>query len=151
MKLPIRRRDDDPDADFERLRRPFAAQLERWPDFFPPLHDRDDALVPLVDVEETDEAYVLDVELPGVRREDVDLQVDAGGTLRLRATQKARSRVGLLRVQSRTVGRWSMALSLPLPVDAAAVRADLDHGVLRVVVPKAADARRRRIPLRGDR
>ncbi len=147
MKLPFRRHDDDPDADFERLRRPFAEQLERWPDFPLPTRDLAGALTPLVDVEETDDAYLLDVELPGVRREDVDLQVDPVGTLRLHASRRARHRIGLLRHQSRTVGRWSMTLSLPLAVDAAGVTADLDHGVLHVRVPKAADARRRRIRL----
>ncbi len=147
MNLPIRRRHDHrPEQEFERLRDAFAEQLEHWPDFVRSLPDALHDVLPLVDVEETDDSYMLEVELPGVRREDIDLEVDQG-RLGLTAERRKRERVGLLRHRTRTTGRFSMAVTLPAPVDSDAVTASLDHGVLTVVVPKAERARRRRIPV----
>ena len=145
MGWPVRRRDDDPEADFERLRRPFAEQLERWPDFFRPVADLLDATTPLVDVEETDDGYLLDVELPGVAREALDLHVQADGRLTLRAHRRERERRGVLRHRTRTTGELALTLALPLAVDPDGVTADLDAGVLHVRVPKAARAPRRTI------
>ena len=146
MDLPIRRRDDDrrPEQEFEQLRNAFASQLERWPDFVSSLHERLRDVAPLVDVEETDDSYLFEVELPGVKREDIDLQVDQG-SVRLTGERRERQRVGLLRHRTRTTGRFSLAVTLPGPVDSEAVTAGLDHGVLTIVVPKADQARRRRI------
>jgi HSP20 family protein len=148
MDLPIRRRDDDrrPQQEFERLRGAFAGQLERWPDFVRSVERVLDDVTPLVDIEETDDSYLLEVELPGVKREDIDLQVDQG-RLRLTAERRQRERIGLLRHRTRTTGRFSLDVTLPAPVDSDAVQASLDHGVLTVVLAKAEQARRRRIPI----
>ena len=147
MDLPARRRHDRrPEQRFEQLREAFADQLERWPDFVRALADPVLDVVPLTDVEETDDSYVLEVELPGVHRDDVDLEVDQG-RVRVTADRRERERVGLLRHRTRSRGRFSMAVTLPGPVDSDAVTASLDRGVLTVVVPKTERARRRRIPV----
>lgn len=146
MNVPMRRRGDDPRPhdEFERLRRTFASELERWPDFLPNLDDA----APLADIEETDDGYLLDVELPGVRREDIDLQVEQGRIV-LTAQRRQRQRLGLLRHRTRTVGRFHLDIPLPLPVDSQGVTACLDHGLLSVVVPKSGPARRRRIAVQS--
>jgi HSP20 family protein len=147
MDLPARRRHDRrPEQQFEQLREAFADQLERWSDFVRTLPDALRDVVPLADVEETDDSYVLEVELPGVKRDDVDLQVDQG-RVRVTAERRERERVGLLRHRTRSRGRFSMAVTLPGHVDSDEVTASLDHGVLTIVVPKAEGARRRRIPV----
>ena len=105
-------------------------------------------VVPLADVVERDDGYVLDVELPGVRRDDVSVEV-AQGCLRITGERRERHRVGLLRHRTRTTGRFRLELTLPVDVDTDEVTASLDHGVLTVVVPKAVHARRRRIPVVG--
>lgn len=151
MDLPGMRRSEPPAAqEFAQLRGPFAGQLERWPDFVRAL-DRDlGGVAPLVELEESDDRYVLEVELPGCRREDVDLHVEHG-RLRITAQRRERQRVGLLRSRTRTTGQYGLAVTLPGAADGDAVTADLDHGVLTVVVPKTARARRRRIPVRTQR
>jgi len=138
---------DSAEREFERLRRPFAAELERWPDFVTPSADRLHDVVPLADLEETDAAYVVDVELPGVRREDIDLEVQRA-RLVVTAARRLRRRTGLLLHGSRTRGGFALAVVLPVPVDTDGVTATFDDGVLSVVVPKAERARPRRIPLR---
>jgi HSP20 family protein len=150
MDLPIRRRarrDPAVDAEFDRLRPALTRDLERWPDFV----DRATAalrdVVPQADVEERDDAYVVDVELPGVRRDDISVEVSQG-RLTVTGERRERARVGLLRHRSRTTGRFRLSIALPSEVDGDAVTATLDHGVLTVVVPKPEHARRRRIPVR---
>lgn len=147
MDLPIRRRHDGrSEREFEQLREAFAGQLERWPDFTRSLQDALRDVTPLVDVEETDDSYVLEVELPGVHRDDIDLQVDQG-SVRITAQRRERERVGFLRHRTRTTGRFTLAVTLPGVVDSERVTGDLDRGVLTVVVPKAERERRRRIPI----
>jgi len=148
MDLPIRRRNDDhrSQQEFERLRGAFAGQLEQWPDFVRSLERALGDVTPLADIEETDDGYLVEVELPGVKREDIELHVDQG-RLRVTAERRERQRVGLLRHRTRTTGRYSIDVTLPAPVDSDDVTATLDDGVLTVVVPKAERAHRRRIPI----
>jgi HSP20 family protein len=99
---------------------------------------------PSVDVEEQDDAYVIEAELPGVKREDVDIEL-VGKELTISGDIKERERAGILRRRTRRVGRFEYRLVLPSDVDGDKVDAKLDHGVLTVRVPKAERAQRRKI------
>ena len=147
MNLPIHRRSDVTDErDFEHLRRSLVADLDRWPSFADELISRMGDVVPLADVEESDDAYIVDVELPGVRRDDVSIEL-SNGRLSITGERRERHRVGLLRRSTRTTGRFRLQIALPHEVQADAVTASLDQGILSVTVPKAERARRRRIPV----
>lgn len=148
MKIPIRRREDGrrSEREFERLRPAFASELDQWPDFVRAIERGLNEVAPLADVEETDDSYLLDVELPGVRREDVDLLVDRSRMV-VTGERRERERVGLLRHRTRTTGRFVLAVTLPGEVDSEAVTASFVDGMLSVVVPKAERSRRRRIPI----
>jgi HSP20 family protein len=103
---------------------------------------------PFVDIEETDEAYVIEAELPGVKREDVNIEL-VGNELTITGELKERERKGLLRRQTRRVGRFDYRVTLPDQVDRGKIDADLKDGVLTVRVPKAERAQRRRIEVRS--
>jgi len=156
MKLPIRRephQDKPVGENVDVLTSAFARELERWPDFFEPLQNAMRSVLPLADIEESDDAYLVDIELPGVRREDVTLEI-SGEHLTVTGERRERQRVGLLRQQTRTTGKFRYEVTLPSDVDAENVRATLDQGVLSVVVPKTAAARPRKIAIStssGDR
>jgi HSP20 family protein len=102
------------------------------------------AFTPLADLEETDEAYVAEIELPGVKREDLSVEV-SGPYLTVTGERKERERVGILRRRTRTVGRFHYEVLLPGEVDEEGVTAALHEGVLTVTVPKPASERPRRI------
>lgn len=149
MNLPIpRHRREEPEREHERLRASLVQDLDRWPDFASEVVDSVRDVVPLADLEESDDSYLVDIELPGVRREDVDLEVHQGRLL-VTAERRERERVGLLRRRTRTTGRFRLQVTLPVEVDPEGVTAALDHGVLAVRVPKAERARRRRITVRA--
>jgi HSP20 family protein len=111
----------------------------------PPLMERT-GWSPFVDLEETDDAYVVEAELPGVRREDVNVEL-IGNELTIAGEVKQRERTGVVRRQTRRTGRFDYRLGLPSHVDSDKVEASLSEGVLTVRVPKAERAQRRRIEI----
>src|ERR1700756_1430942 len=96
----------------------------------------DGAWLPAADVVETDSAYVIEVELPGVRREDVDVNLN-GNELVVTGEVKERKREGLFRRRTRRVGEFELRVTLPGYLRDGDIEASLAHGVLTVYVPKA--------------
>jgi HSP20 family protein len=103
---------------------------------------------PLADVEETDDAYVVDVELPGVDEADIDIEVN-GREVTVTGELKERERKGILRRRTRRVGEFQYSVTLPGDIDADNVDAQLENGVLTVTVPKSQRAKPRRISIGG--
>jgi|SRR4249919_1081678 len=102
---------------------------------------------PLVDLEETDDAYVVDAELPGVKREDVNVEL-VGNELSITGEIKEPERKGTVRRQSRRTGRFAYRVALPSHLEPEKVEAKLDGGILKVTVPKSEVAQRRRIEIK---
>lgn len=149
MSLPVRRNGDtttrwDPFAEIERLNRQLQGYLDSWNNFPSMLGD---GFTPLADVEETDDAYHVEIELPGIKKDDVAIEV-TGRRLTVSGERKEKERVGILRRRTRSVGRFYYEVVLPGEVDEDGIHATLDDGVLTVMVPKAASERPRRIEIR---
>jgi HSP20 family protein len=104
------------------------------------------AFSPPVDIEETDDAYVIEADLPGVKREDVDIELEGN---ELQVSGEIKQREGKFRRRTRRVGRFELRVALPDGVDGGAVDAKLDRGVLTVRVPKAEKAQRRKIDVKA--
>jgi HSP20 family protein len=102
-----------------------------------------DWLVP-VDIEETDDAYIVDLDLPNAGEEDVQIEL-RGNELRIFGAFRDRGRSGILRRQGRRVGEFEFLVTLPGDIDADGVDASLEHGVLRVRSPKARGGQAKRI------
>jgi HSP20 family protein len=97
---------------------------------------------PLGELEEQDDAYLVRVELPGVKRADIDVEL-AGRRLTVRAERRERQRKGLLRRSTRRTGEFLFEVLLPGEVEQAGVEATLEEGVLAVRLPKPESERRR--------
>ena len=127
----------------ERMRRLFDQTLGfSWPT----AETETRGWAPAVDLEETGEAYVLEAELAGVKREDVSIEL-LGPELTISGEVPPRERSGTMRRQARRTGRFEYRVTLPDQVDADAIEANLADGVLTVRVPKSAAAQARRIPV----
>jgi HSP20 family protein len=96
--------------------------------------------VPAMDLIETEGHFVLRADLPGLSQEDVDLEVknDVLTISGERRSEQHDKGEGFYRVE-RSFGRFSRSLDLPAGVDASAVSADFDNGVLEVRIPKPAE------------
>jgi HSP20 family protein len=104
---------------------------------------------PPVDVEEIDDAYVVDVDLPNVNPEDVNLEM-RGEELRISGAFEERGRGGVVRRQGRQTGEFEYMIDLPSDIDSDRVQAGYSNGVLTVTVPKARDAQPRRIEIQAQ-
>jgi HSP20 family protein len=104
--------------------------------------------VPLVDIEETEDAWVVEAEVPGARREDINVEV-RDSELAITGDIKERERKGILRRKTRRVGRFEFRVTLPGQTDPNKVEADLDDGVLTVRIPKPEVARPRQVEVRS--
>jgi HSP20 family protein len=131
----------DPGSDAERLRSQIEALLDGTTELPDALAG---VFVPLADVEETDDGYVIEIELPGVDRKDVEVSV-IGRRVLVTGERKERERVGLVRRRTRRVGEFRYEVVVPDDLDPDDVDAHLDDGVLTVRVAKAIADRRRRV------
>lgn len=106
------------------------------------------AWLPSVNVEEKDEEIVLTAELPGLGEDDIDLELEnnvltiSGEKRSRREEGEAGSRYHLV---ERSFGSFRRSFTLPRTVDSEGITADFDAGVLEVRMPKAAEAKSRRI------
>ncbi len=107
------------------------------------------AFSPALDVEESDDAFTLHVELPGVDPETVDLSIEEN-VLTIagqRDFYSDKQADGFRRVERR-FGKFHRAVRLPDRVDSSAVEASYDNGLLTVTVPKAESAKPRKIEIK---
>jgi HSP20 family molecular chaperone IbpA len=102
---------------------------------------------PPADVWETEEALVVAMEVPGVAREAVEVEVKED-VLRVEARIDPAKYGGLEPVYTEYgVGHWARAFALSDRVDRERIEARLEDGVLTLTLPKTAAARPRRIPV----
>ncbi|PAZ17325.1 heat-shock protein Hsp20 [Streptomyces sp. SA15] len=104
------------------------------------------AWAPLADFAETDDAYQIDVDVPGVKRDDISIEV-TDREMVISGEFKERERGGVLRRGTRRTGRFEYRTMLPGEINAEGINATLSDGVLTVTVPKAEAARPRRIEI----
>jgi HSP20 family protein len=127
----------------ERMNRAWSAVQDRRADH---VGDRG-TWTPAVDIYRVGDAeVVLKAELPGLRREDIDIAVEAS-TLTIRGQRRREDGVAdeaYHRVE-RQYGAFSRSFTLPADVETGAVRADYRDGVLTVRLPRRAEARQRQI------
>jgi HSP20 family protein len=103
---------------------------------------------PLADVSETDDAYLVEVDLPGAKREDIALDL-VGTTLAINGELKEKEREGWFRHRTRRTGQFQYRVTLPRNVEADKIEAALEEGVLTVRIPKSEATRPRRIEISG--
>jgi HSP20 family protein len=106
---------------------------------------------PAVDIHETSNELRLDVELPGIREEDIQIEVE-NGMLSIRGEKSAERKEGeegRYHLVERSYGSFFRSFQLPQGVDEKQIRANFNNGVLEVSIPKAALPQPRRIQIAG--
>src|SRR5919109_3503452 len=101
---------------------------------------------PALDISERKDAYLVTVELPGIKPEDLDITME-DGLLTIQGERHFTSESSeeqYHRVERR-YGSFRRSITLPSQVQADAIEASFDNGVLTVKVPKAEEAKPRRI------
>ena len=106
------------------------------------------AWVPPVDIFEESNGIRIMLEVPGVRAEDVKISLEGHVlTIRGHKAQVAEERTERVHRYERVYGAFERTFTLPASVDAGAIKATYDLGVLCVTLPKLEQARARQIPV----
>lgn len=103
---------------------------------------------PAVDIYETPEAIVLQADLPGLRREDIDIQI-RDDTLTLRGERRFAKDVheeSYLRIE-RAYGAFHRSFTLPATIQQEKIRAVFRDGILELTLPKAEEAKAKKIAI----
>ena len=107
---------------------------------------------PAVDIKETSGEIRLELELPGLRPEDVDITAE-NGLLTVRGEKRAERKEGddsRYQVVERTYGTFMRTFQLPQGLDEEQIRADFDSGVLTLHLPKTALPQPKRIQISAN-
>jgi HSP20 family protein len=104
------------------------------------------AWAPALDVQEDKDGYTIRVELPGMKREDIDVSIQANALVISgeRKSETIKDDVEVHR-QERYFGKFSRALTLPTAVAGDKVKANYKDGILTVMLPKAEEAKPKQI------
>lgn len=127
----------DPFREMERL----TERMERlFEEFFPTVRreeEREYLWAPAVDVYENDKAYIVEVDLPGLKKEDVKVTLQ-NNVLTIQGERRlTREGKGVdYHRQERFYGKFLRSFTLPETVDADKVSAEFKDGVLRLTLPK---------------
>jgi HSP20 family protein len=105
---------------------------------------------PPVDIQETEDAYLVEADLPGVPPDDVVIDLQ-GKDLRIGGEYGTTEQGEGEQRQSRRTGRFDYRLTLPGEVKSEACVANLENGVLRLRLPKISASTRQRIPVQASR
>jgi len=134
-----------PFAELERIRREFDRLLE---DVMPTATEREEILAPPVDVYETDSEVVLKAELPGVKKEDIEVTIKEN-SVHLKAERKEEKEEKTENVHriERFYGRIERIVPLPAEVKPEEAKAEYRDGVLEIRIPKVKVTREAKVTI----
>jgi len=118
-------------------------------DVVPSTNQNAEQWMPAVDIRETEDALSMHVELPGIAKEDITLEVK-DGVLTVSGERRYEKDVDEENVHriERAYGRFTRSFSLPRNVNAEAVEASMEKGVLHVRLPKLDSAKPKAIAIK---
>lgn len=108
--------------------------------------------MPATDVVERDGEFAVTLELPGLSREDIEIDVE-GDVLRIHGEKREERKEekeekgGTVRISERRYGSFSRSFTLPASVEAEKISAEMTDGVLKLHLPKTEVSRGRKIEI----
>ena len=128
----------DPFKEFEELRKSFEQMSRVMNSLEEGRIEKDLAFIPAVNTREGDDAYYIEVDLPGVKKEDINIDVHdniltVNGERKLEEERKDDE---FYRVES-LYGKFERSFTLPEDVDSDKIEAKDENGVLLITIPKA--------------
>ncbi len=103
-----------------------------------------------VDVYETDDAFVVKAFMPGLTPDELTINVEQQ-SVTLHGELKAEEMAGMRPLlQERQIGAFTRTFTLPVPVEADKVQAELRNGVLSLTLPKSAAIKPRKIQVKSS-
>lgn len=107
----------------------------------------DDVATYPVDIKETDDALVVEAEMPGFKRDEITVTLE-GGILNISGERKTEKTSGTEHLKERRYTRISRSFTVPSTLDDSKVDAKLEDGVLKLRLPKTDAVKAKRIAIR---
>lgn len=136
-----------PFREFERMRK----EMDRlWDSFFerrPRTGDMGE-WYPSLDVAETKNDVVIKAEVPGMDPKDIDISLSNGVlTIKGEKKQEREEKEGDYHFTERSFGTFTRAIQLPAEVQSEKIEASYKNGVLKIILPKSEEAKRKQIKI----
>lgn len=140
---------------------PFRAQgSTAWPSLWSEMFERmaptmgtatlSTKWMPRVDVKETPEAYIFTAEAPGMKADDIHVEVTGDSlTISGEKREEKKEEKDQWHLSERSYGSFSRSFTFPVPVDSEKVEAETKDGILTVKVTKSRDAHPRKISIKS--
>jgi HSP20 family protein len=107
--------------------------------------NRVSGFTPLIDVHETEDEYLVKIDLPGVNSEDVNVEVN-DSVLSISGSRAA-DEMGTAQLVERPYGSFARTLTLPQGVDSDSIEAGYHDGVLELRIPKPVEQKPKKITI----
>ncbi len=134
-----------PFAEIERIRKEFDRLLE---ELLPREEERERVLAPAVDVYETDKEIVVKAELPGVKKENVEVSIrDNALHIKGEKREEKEEKTETYHRVERAYGKFERVIGLPADVKVEEAKAEFKDGVLEIRIPKSETAKERKIEI----
>lgn len=139
-----------PFRELARLQREMEEMFDRlWPGW--PWGEREGTWVPAVDMVDRKDEIVLRADLPGLSEKDIEVTVqDNTLTIRGERKEEREEKKEDYYYCERSLGAFSRSLTLPAGVDTEKVKATFKNGVLEIHLPKAKEAKGRKIEIKTE-
>lgn len=100
---------------------------------------RSTGMTPRMDVSETDQAYVVKAEMPGIKKDDIKVSVDGNQvSISAQTQQQSEQKSENMLCTERSWGQYYRSFTLPQSVDDAQAKAEYHDGILELTLPKKA-------------
>lgn len=147
--LPVRRRElrrsmTDP---FETMRRDLARMFGYAPEMELPTGETALTAEYPMDVREEDGKILVDAEMPGFNKDEIDVSLD-NGVLSISAERREEPTKGTSHLRERRYARVQRSVALPADVDEDKIEARLDNGVLHLEMPETSEQQGRKITVK---
>ncbi|MFN4319221.1 MAG: Hsp20/alpha crystallin family protein [Aquificaceae bacterium] len=134
----------NPFAEIERIRREFDRLFEE----LIPREEGEKLFAPAVDVYETDQELVVKAELPGVKKENVEVSIrDNALHIRGEKKEEKEEKTETYHRVERVYGKFERVIPLPVDVKVEAAKAEFKDGLLEIRIPKAEESKERKIEI----
>lgn len=104
---------------------------------------------PVVDLDETNNEYVLHAELPGMNKKDINISVENDVlTISGEKRERVKNKEANCHISEINFGKFSRSFRLPAPIETDKIEAKWENGILTVHIPKSDVAKARKIEIR---
>lgn len=100
---------------------------------------RSTGMTPRMDVRETEQSYIVKAEVPGVKKEDIKVNIDGNQvSINAQSQQESEEKSGDMLCTERSWGQYYRSFTLPQAVDDTQAKAEYHDGILELTLPKKA-------------